>query len=61
MAVRGDYLRPNVIRQYDVSIDGQRFLLIKDATVEGDEAVQPAQFVIVLNFFEELRRRVPTP
>ena len=43
----GGYPRPN----YDVSPDGQRFLMIKES---------PPQLNVVLNWFEELKRRVPT-
>jgi serine/threonine protein kinase/Tol biopolymer transport system component len=41
---------------YDVSPDGQRFLMIK--SVEQAETV-PTQINVVLNWFEELKRRVP--
>jgi len=38
--------------------DGQRFLLLKD--VEGaQQAAPPQQIVVVTNWFEELRRRMP--
>jgi hypothetical protein len=41
---------------YDVSLDGQRFLMIQPVEPE-----QPAtQINVVLNWFEELKRRVPT-
>ncbi len=40
---------------YDISPDGQRFLMIKD---EGTPA---NQINVVLNWFEELKRLVPTP
>ncbi len=40
---------------YDVSPDGQRFLMLKPT----DQAA-PAQINVVLNWFEELKRRVPT-
>jgi len=40
---------------YDISPDGQRFLMIK--AVEGSTA----QINVVLNWFEELKRLVPTP
>jgi dipeptidyl aminopeptidase/acylaminoacyl peptidase len=43
---------------YDVSPDGQRFLMLKAARVQ-DEA--PTQISVVLNWFEELKRLVPTP
>jgi len=42
---------------YDISPDGQRFLMIKAA--DEDEG-QPGQINIVLNWFEELKRLVPT-
>jgi Tol biopolymer transport system component len=41
---------------YDVSPDGQRFLMVKP--VEREQAV-PTQINVVLNWFEELKRRVP--
>lgn len=43
-------------RNYDVSSDGQRFLMIKEA--EGQPAA--TQLAVVLNWFEELKRLVPT-
>jgi serine/threonine-protein kinase len=42
-------------RTYDVSLDGQRFLMIKGA---GDPNGTPASMVVVLNWFEELKRRM---
>ncbi len=48
-------------RNYDISPDGERFLMIKDnAVADGTEAEAEAQVVLVLNFFEELKARVPT-
>jgi len=44
-------------RGYDVSPDGTRFLMIKDAAASTGTA---PQLVVVLNFFEELKRLVPT-
>jgi serine/threonine-protein kinase len=46
-------------RTYDVSPDGQRFLMIKDVAT-GDQNGTPASIVVVLNWFEELNRLVPT-
>ena len=43
---------------YDVSPDGQRFLMLKP--VESQTSA-PTQINVVLNWFEELRRRVPAP
>jgi hypothetical protein len=41
---------------YDVHLDGQRFVMIK-----GDENQEASnQFNIILNWFEELKRLVPT-
>jgi hypothetical protein len=49
------------IRNFDVTPDGQRFLMLFPADRTGDgEAVRPT-INIVENWFEELRRRVPTP
>jgi serine/threonine protein kinase/Tol biopolymer transport system component len=42
---------------YDVSPDGQRFLMVK--STEQEQAA-PTQINVVLNWFEELKRRVPT-
>jgi serine/threonine-protein kinase len=44
-------------RTYDVSPDGQRFLMIKEGAA-GETSVP--QLVVVLNWFEELKRLVPT-
>jgi serine/threonine-protein kinase len=41
---------------YDMSRDGQRFLMVK----EGPEEQAPTQINVVLNWFEELKRLVPT-
>lgn len=43
-------------RSYDISPDGKRFLLIKDATPRTAAALQ---LVVVLNWLEELKRLVP--
>lgn len=50
----GQYLTGD-IRNYDASEDGQRFLMIKES--EGQPAA--TQLVVVLNWFEELKRLVP--
>jgi hypothetical protein len=39
---------------YDINRDGQKFLMIES----GDP---PVQINVVLNWFEELKRLVPTP
>jgi eukaryotic-like serine/threonine-protein kinase len=50
------YFRSIQGRNYDVSPDGTRFLMIKDAAAP----TTPPQLVVVQNFFEELKRFVPT-
>ena len=47
----------NGSRHYDVAPDGQRFLMLK---LQGDAASTPPQIVVVKNWFEELKRLVPT-
>jgi hypothetical protein len=54
------YLVPNNGRTYDVSADGQRFLMIKGSDAnERTSGTPPANIVVVLNWFEELKQRVP--
>jgi hypothetical protein len=40
---------------YDVSSDGQRFLMLKAA----EQAESATQINIVLNWFEELKQKIP--
>ena len=47
-------------RSYDVSSDGQRFLIVGLVT-EGSEDTPSSRIVTVLNWFEELKQRVPVP
>ncbi len=51
------YLGNDNASNYDVSPDGQRFVMVK----EGDQESEPPQIHVVLNWFEELKRLVPTP
>jgi eukaryotic-like serine/threonine-protein kinase len=55
----GAYLAPQAGRTYDVSPDGQRFLMIKEAA-STDATSVPHEIVVVLNWTEELKRLVPT-
>jgi Tol biopolymer transport system component/predicted Ser/Thr protein kinase len=48
-------LTPRSFPDYDVSPDGQRFLMLKAA-----EQATPTQINVVLNWFEELKQKVPT-
>jgi Tol biopolymer transport system component len=43
------------VQYYDISPDGQRFLMMKEGTAQ-----EQAQINVVLNWFEELKRLVPT-
>jgi Tol biopolymer transport system component len=45
-------------RMYDVSADGQRFLMIKESS-GADEHPPSARIILVQNWFEELKRLVP--
>jgi len=51
---------------FDVSLDGQQFLIIKNAALDGDAQSRTQQFierprvVIVENWFEELERLAPS-
>ena len=55
----GPYLRSSGFRShtYDIAPDGERFLMIRESendTLEGE-------IIVVLNWFEELKERVPVP
>ena len=45
-------------RTYDVSPDGQRFLMLKQVA-SPDQSAAPARIVVVQNWMEELKRLVP--
>ncbi len=51
-----NYINGLNMRYYDISLDGQRFLMLK-ATEQQEAATQ---INVVLNWFEELKQRVPT-
>ena len=51
------YAEPNPSRHYDVSADGQRFLMLKDSAA-GDPNATAVSMVLVEHWFEELKRRV---
>ena len=53
-AVRG-YFVESAGRTYDIFRDGERFLMIKEGA--GGESTE---FILVQNWFEELKRLVPT-
>src|SRR5262249_7466957 len=51
------YYEPNPARHYDVSLDGGRFLMIKEGTVRRDAT--PASMVVIQGWTEELKGRLP--
>ena len=53
-------LGPNAVRLFDVSSDGQRFLMLKQPTPSAGDSNR-GELRIVINWFEELRARVPIP
>jgi serine/threonine-protein kinase len=56
MLFEGAYIpTPRSFPDYDVSPDGERFLMLKST-----EQSAPAQINVVLNWFEELKQKVPT-
>ncbi len=50
------YVESNPSRHYDVSADGQRFLMIKESAIHDPNAT-PASMIVVLNWFEELKAK----
>ena len=58
----GDYrpYSPNSGRSFDLSPDGRRFLLLTDDQ-NGTIAGETGRIVLVQNWFEELKERVPVP
>jgi Tol biopolymer transport system component len=57
MLFEGKYERaPVPVANYDVSPDGQRFLMLKPSE---QEQAAPTQINVVLNWFEELKQKVP--
>jgi hypothetical protein len=56
--VLGTSTRGFDLRSYDVSPDGQRFLMIKSAPPGERPAAPPLSLTVVLNWAEELKARV---
>ena len=54
----GANLENGLTRNYDVSVDGQRFLVVSSFS-EADADSGAIQINVVLNWFEELKERVP--
>ena len=56
--IKGTFLAPQTGRMYDVTPDGKRFLMLKEARAEGERPAPP-QLVVVQNWIDELKRAVP--
>jgi serine/threonine-protein kinase len=54
---RSGYSPGSPTRNYDLSLDGQRFLMVK---LEQREPAPVTELILVQNWFEELKRLVPT-
>ena len=55
--ISGNYLPTLDGRHYDETPDGRRFVIVKNVP---DTTSAPTELVVVLNWFEELKARVPT-
>ena len=60
--VEGDYVFYAGVngRNWDISPDGRRFLMLKNVGQSGEDA-PPPQITVVQNWFDELQRLVPSP
>jgi serine/threonine-protein kinase len=56
--VAGSTTRGYDLRSYDVAVDGQRFLMLKE-TAGGSAAAPLPTMTVVMNWVEELKSRVP--
>ena len=56
MIEQPEYLRSAPNRGWDISPDGRRFLMVK---VDEREAKPVTEMILVLNWFEELKRLCP--
>jgi hypothetical protein len=53
----GRYVSSSPTRGYDVTRDGRRFLMIQE---KERAPIKVSQIILVQNWFDELKRRVPT-
>jgi hypothetical protein len=54
----GRFIATGTNRTYDVSRDGQRFLMIKENAGSGEGDAPPASMIVVQHWFEELKAKV---
>jgi hypothetical protein len=50
---------PGNPRNYDVKLDGNEFIVIYDSARNESAAAATPEIRVVINWFEELKRRVP--
>ena len=62
LVFEGRYIRPRGSGRYhDIAPDGQRFLMVLDSRTELVAGTLTPEIHVVLNWFEELKERVPVP
>ena len=54
----GRFIATGTHRTYDVSRDGQRFLMIKENAASSEGNAPPASMIVVQNWFEELKAKM---
>jgi hypothetical protein len=52
-------LAPRFSRTYDVSFDGRRFLMLRDADAPATTS-KARRIIVVQNWFEELKSKLPS-
>jgi hypothetical protein len=57
----GDFLSFGFYRRFDVMPDCERFLVVLSAEQTGTVQAPRSQLHVVLNWFEELKERIPVP
>ncbi len=55
----GQYFIQSNVRSYDVSPDGQRFVMIKPSGPGASESAAGPEVILIQDWFEELKRLVP--
>ena len=51
----------NGYRDYDTTPDGEHLVMVFPADLTDSDSLAPAEIHVVLNWFEELKERVPVP
>ena len=54
----GPYFEIAPSRHYDITADGQRFLMV--LPIESKQEQYPRSLTVVLNWFDDLQRRAPS-